>query len=163
MIRNVKKEDANQICNVYNYYVENTIITFETEKVSLAEMEKRISEISTSLPWIVYEEDEKVIGYAYASKWKGRCAYKYSVESTVYIQNNYLGKGLGSKLYQQLLEELKKTKIHAVIGGIALPNDKSQKLHENFGFKKVAHFTEVGFKFNKYIDVAYWELILNKK
>jgi len=96
----------------------------------------------------------------HASKWKGRCAYRFSVEATVYLKTGKLGKGIGTKLYTALLNDLRKRNIHAVIGGIALPNKESQYLHEKFGFKKVAHFTEVGYKFNKWIDVGYWELLL---
>lgn len=161
MIRPVKHEDARQICDIYNYYVENTMITFEEENVSLIEMEKRINEKAFSLPWLVYEEDGQFLGYAYASKWQGRCAYRFSVESTVYVNNSARGKGVGSKLYKRLIDELSDKNVHAVIAAIALPNERSQKLHEKFGFKKVAHFFEVGFKFDKWIDVGYWELLLN--
>ena len=123
-------------------------------------MRNRIIEITSFLPWFVYEEEGQIIGYAYANKWKGRCAYRFSVESTIYLKNGQQGKGIGSKLYTALLEVLRERKIHAVIGVIALPNANSQRLHEKFGFKKVAHFTEVGYKFNKWINVGYWELLL---
>lgn len=162
MIRIVKNEDAQQICDIYNYYIQNTIVTFEEEPVSLIEMEKRINEITISLPWYVYEDGGQIIGYAYASKWKGRSAYRFTVESTVYIKKDMIGNGIGSKLYKILIDELNNRKIHAIIGGIALPNERSEKIHEKFGFKKVAHFHEVGFKFNKWIDVGYWELILSR-
>jgi phosphinothricin acetyltransferase len=124
-------------------------------------MEKRIAEITRSLPWLVCEEEKEIIGYAYASKWKGRCSYRFSVESSIYLKKDFIGTGAGTKLYQRLIEELKNKNLHAVIGGIALPNEKSQRLHEKLGFKKVAHFSEVGFKFGKWIDVGYWELILD--
>ncbi len=163
MIRTVKNNDIQQICDIYNYYIENTIITFEEKPVSQKEMKNRVIEITSSFPWLVYEEAGQVIGYAYASKWKGRCAYRFSIESTVYIKKDAQGKGFGTKLYKILLAELKKVDIHAVIGGIALPNEKSQGIHKKLGFKKVAHFSEVGYKFDKWIDVEYWELILNKK
>jgi len=162
MIRTVRKEDAKQICDIYNYYVENTIITFEEEPVNLKEMEYIIIEILCSMPCLVYEEENRIISYAYAGKWKGRCAYRYSAESTVYVKNDSPGKGIGTRLYKKLLEKLKNKGIHAVLGGIALPNEKSRKLHEKLGFKKVAHFKEVGYKFNKWIDVEYWELILKE-
>lgn len=160
MIRTVKKEDAADICRIYNYYVSNSTITFEEEPIETHEMEGRIEEVTKILPWIVYEEDGELIGYAYASKWKGRCAYRYSVESTVYLHNNHTTKGVGTKLYKKLLDEVRERNFHLVIGGVALPNIKSEKLHEKLGFKKVAHFSEVGFKFNKWIDVGYWELKL---
>lgn len=162
MIRSVTNEDAKQICDIYNYFIKNTIITFEEDAVSQIEMEKRISEITASLPWFVYEENNQIIGYAYASKWKGRCAYRFSAESTVYIKNEVIGMGIGTQLYKKLIDELHNKNIHAVIGGVALPNARSQKLHKKLGFKKVARFYEVGFKCNKWIDVEYWELILKR-
>jgi phosphinothricin acetyltransferase len=160
MIRNVEVEDAAQIAEIYNYYIKNTLVSFEESPVPSEEMASRIEEISSSLPWLVYEEKNRIAGYAYASKWKGRCAYRYSVESTVYLNPTLRGKGVGSVLYQALLDKLKSQGYHTVIGGISLPNETSIKLHEKFGFRKVAHFSEVGFKFNKWVDVGYWELKL---
>jgi phosphinothricin acetyltransferase len=160
MIRNVEVEDAAQIAEIYNYYIKNTLVSFEESPVTSEEMASRIEEISSSLPWLVYEEQNRIAGYAYASKWKGRCAYRYSVESTVYLNPTLRGKGVGSVLYQALLDKLKSQGYHTVIGGISLPNETSIKLHEKFGFRKVAHFSEVGFKFNKWVDVGYWQLKL---
>ncbi len=162
MIRNATLKDAGQICDIYNHYIENTIITFEEEPLSAAQMEKRISEIIAFLPWIVYEEKGRILGYAYADRWKGRSAYRFSAEATVYLEKNSMGKGIGTELYRRLLEELKARKMHAVMGGIALPNEICKRLHEKLGFKKVAHFPEAGYKFNKWIDVGYWELIFNE-
>lgn len=160
MIREVKLSDAKDICNIYNYYIKNTIVTFEEKEVTVLEMEERIKSIVEFLPYYVYEENGSVIAYAYASKWKGRCAYKYSVESTVYLQNGFQGKGIGSKIYRKLLEELRTRDLHAVIGGIAIPNPESIALHEKLGFEKIGYFKEVGFKSNKWLDVGYWEIIL---
>ncbi|BAX79424.1 phosphinothricin acetyltransferase [Labilibaculum antarcticum] len=78
-----------------------------------------------------------------------------------FIHLDATGKGIGTKLYQELIERLTKLDLHVAIGGISLPNDESIALHEKFGFEKVAHFKEVGYKFNKWVDVGYWELILN--
>ena len=160
MIRAVNNSDIPKICEIYNYYIINSIITFEESVVSVDEITNRISEITSDFPWLVYEENGEILGYSYASKWKGRCAYRYSVESTVYLSNSATSKGIGSKLYEELIKQLKQKSIHAIIGGIALPNEKSVALHEKFGFQKVAHFKETGFKFNQWIDVGYWELIL---
>ena len=124
-------------------------------------MASRIQEVIPLLPWIVYEENKQIVGHAYASKWKGRCAYRYSVESTVYLSPAATGKGNGSLLYEALLSQLKGQGFHSIIGGISLPNDASIKMHEKFGFKKVTHFSQVGFKFNKWVDVAYWELLFS--
>jgi L-amino acid N-acyltransferase YncA len=123
-------------------------------------MLQRIRETTQSLPWLVWEEDGRLLGFCYASKWKGRCAYRYSAGSTVYLHPASVGKGIGSQLYEALLTELRGRQIHTVIGGIALPNEASVALHERFGFEKVAHFKEVGRKFDEWIDIGYWQLIL---
>jgi L-amino acid N-acyltransferase YncA len=160
-VRVVSKDDAMEISEIYNYYILNTHITFEENVVSEKEMENRISEIQEAgLPWLVAIEAGRVVGYAYASKWKGRCAYRFSVESTVYLAPGHSGNGIGSLLYEALMRELRESGFHVVIGGIALPNPASVALHEKFGMKQVAHFKEVGFKFGKWIDVGYWQAIL---
>lgn len=159
MIRNADTEDAEAICAIYNPYILNTTISFEEEAVTENEMSRCIRN-NGNLPWIVYEENDQILGYAYACKWRVRKAYRFSVESVVYLNSKATGYGLGTILYKELINRLKALQIHTVIGGIALPNPASIALHEKFGYKKVAHFKEVGFKFNKWIDVGYWELIL---
>ena len=158
MIRSANHDDAESIARIYNYYVEKTIITFEETPVTRDDIASRMGDTGSAHPWYVCETKGSITGYAYASIWNGRCAYRHSVESTVYIEHNEVGKGLGKKLYQHLLKELEERSIHAVIGGIALPNPASIALHEKLGFEKVAHFKEVGRKFDKWIDVAYWQL-----
>lgn len=164
MIRKVRLEDAQAICNIYNYYIDDTIITFEEESIDAKEVEKRIRQTKAKLPWFVCcdEEDENILGYAYASSWRSRSAYQYSVESSVYIDKDHIGKGIGTKLYQELINKLISLGYHAVIGGIAIPNDESIKLHKKLGFEKVAHFNQVGKKFDQWIDVEYWQLPLDK-
>ncbi|WP_448548566.1 arsinothricin resistance N-acetyltransferase ArsN1 family B [Thalassotalea fusca] len=161
-IRIVTPDDAQAIANIYNEYIENSIITFETACVGSEEMSMRISQaLSSGLAWFVAESDDgSVLGYAYASKWKGRCAYAHSVEVTVYVSSVAHGQGLGTLLYQALFEQLRVDNYHVAIAGISLPNDASIALHEKFGMKKVAHFAEVGFKFERWIDVGYWQVIL---
>lgn len=162
MIRNVADKDARALAEIYNYYVLNSIATFDEAAIHEEEMLQRIQDGIDKLPWLVYEENNKVLGYAYASKWKSRCAYAHTVESTVYVSHNAIGKGIGSVLYEALLERLKTNNMHTVIAGISLPNDSSIRLHEKYGFTKAGHFKEVGYKFEKWIDVGYWELILKK-
>jgi L-amino acid N-acyltransferase YncA len=161
--RPVKLADAEQIAEIYNFYVLNTHHTFETEPISFEEMQNRIGDIVKNYPYFVGEKDGKILAYAYAAQYKSRCAYKSSVEVSVYVKNGTKGKGVGRKLYERLFEELEQTDVHAIIAGIALPNDASIRLHEKFGFEKVAHFREVGFKFYKWIDVGYWEFIRKRK
>ena len=159
MIRTISLNDLRQICEIYNYYIKNTHISFEESPVSESEMEARIGAIIPSLPWLVYEEQSQILGYAYATKWKGRQAYRHTVESTVYLRPEAGGKGIGSALYKALLAQLQEKAYHTVIGGISLPNEASIRLHEKLGFNKVAHFSQVGYKFNKWVDVGYWEYI----
>ena len=160
MIREVKVEDAKEIAEIYNYYIQNTIVTFEEISISTEEMKGRIVAIASKFPWLVYESEGRIKGYAYGGEWKSRSAYKYSLESSVYLKHDEFGKGIGTALYKELLEQLSARDFHAVIGGISLPNEMSIALHEKFGFKKIAQFNEVGYKFDKWIDVGYWELIL---
>jgi phosphinothricin acetyltransferase len=162
MIRTATESDSSEIVNIYNYYVLNTSVTFEEQPLDSDEMASRITAtLDDYLPWLVAEQDGQIIGYAYASKWKGRCAYKYSVESTVYLSHTVVSRGWGSKLYRKLLNALKDNNFHVAMGGISLPNDSSVGLHEKLGFEKVAHFSEVGYKFDEWVDVGYWQLKLN--
>lgn len=161
VVRSALPEDATQVSEIYNHYIKTSTITFEEEPVSAAEMGARIRETqSLSYPWLVATAANDVVGYAYAGKWKVRAAYKNSTEITVYVRAGEERSGVGSALYHHLLPALKASGVHAVIGGVALPNDASARLHEKFGFQKCAHFREVGFKFNRWIDVAYWQRIL---
>lgn len=124
-------------------------------------MKQRIENVSASLPWYVEEQDGEILGYAYATPWRVRSAYRFSVESTVYVAASHAGKGIGKRLYQTLIADLRQRGIHVVLGGIAQPNVASVALHESLGFEKVAHFKDVGRKFEQWVDVGYWELRLD--
>lgn len=159
-IRLATTQDAAAICQIYNPYILNTVISFETEAVSVEEMVQRIEDVLAEFPWLVYEEQGRILGYAYAGKWRARKAYQHSVESSVYIAQDSGGKGIGTLLYQRLIDELSKQSVHAVFGGIALPNPGSVALHEKLGFVKVGHLPQVGRKFDQWLDVGYWQLLL---
>jgi phosphinothricin acetyltransferase len=160
MIRTVRQNDAQAICDIYNHYALRTIITFEEEAVPLETMRHRIEEIAETYPWLVFCGNEGIAGYAYAYPWKARSAYRHTVESGIYLHPDSVGQGVGTRLYTALLDRLKEKGIHAVIGGIALPNPASVALHEKLGFEKIGHFKAVGFKFGQWIDVGYWQLLL---
>jgi phosphinothricin acetyltransferase len=160
MIRQVKDSDADAMCCIYNKYIASTRITFEETPLQVDEMVSRIKNITKNYPWLVYEENGRVLGYTYASKWKERSAYRYSVETGIYIDSDYVGKGIGTILKGELLKALREKSIHSVICGIALPNQASIALCEKYGFEKIAHFKEVGYKLGEWVDVGYWELIL---
>ncbi len=160
-IRTAADEDAGQIADIYNYYVANTVITFEEQAVSAADISGRIAEVQAQgLPWLVAEQGGEIAGYSYASRWKARSAYRFAVETTVYLKHGFQGLGIGKTLYGALLPILKAKGIHAVIGGAALPNPASVALHEKLGFEQVATFRQVGFKHGQWVDVAYWQRIL---
>lgn len=161
MIRPVTTEDVLSLVTIYNYYIENTAITFEENTIDAAELTKRIAMVvEFGLPWLVLEHQGDIIGYAYATKWKERSAYRFAVESTVYLHHQHLGQGFGYTLYKALFDALKQRELNTVIGGITLPNAASVALHEKLGMKKVAHFERIGFKFGQWRDVGYWQLNL---
>jgi phosphinothricin acetyltransferase len=161
MIRPAKVQDAAALAAIYNHYIVKTIVTFEEASLSAEDMKARLDEVAAAqLPWLVAEEGGKVLGYAYASKWRTRSAYRYSVESSAYLAPEFVSRGWGTKLYTALFATLREKSIHAVIGGISLPNPASIALHEKFGMKKAAHFPEVGYKFKQWIDVGYWQATL---
>jgi len=157
-VRHATSDDAAQIAEIYNHYILTSVITFEESPVTGSEMSSRIAEVqSISFPWLVVEKNGIVVGFAYGNKWKARAAYKFSSEVTVYVHSGLGASGLGSALYERLFPILKSLGLHTAIGGIALPNEASVRLHEKLGFRKVAHFEEVGFKHNRWVDVAYWQ------
>ncbi len=160
MLRSATEADAPVFCEIYNHYILKSLVTFEETALTVEEMAERIRSITAGLPWVVAEDEGRVIGYAYASPWKNRTAYRFSVESTIYVADGISGKGHGTLLYRRLIEELRARSVHVVLGGIVLPNDPSVALHEKLGFKKVAEIPEVGWKFEQWVTVGYWQLIL---
>ena len=158
-IRKVVPADAEQIAAIYNYYILNTHHTFETEPLSAEEMQRRIGEANADYPFLVADDNGEILGYAFATQFKLRQAYEHSAEVSIYIKNEAKLKGIGTELYTQLFEELGESYVHAIIAGIALPNDASVRFHEKLNFRKVAHFNEIGYKLGRWIDVGYWELI----
>ncbi len=161
IVRPMDPEDVAAIARIYAHYVLTTTISFEEDAVSEVDMAARVADVrAAGLPWLVADEAGAVVGYAYASKWKARSGYRFSTECSVYVAPGFTGSGVGTRLYATLFDELKRLGLHTVIGGIALPNDESVRLHEKFGFVKVAHFKETGFKFGRWIDVGYWQRAL---
>lgn len=157
-IRDASASDAAALAAIYNHYIDHTVVTFELVPVTAADMAARVAGIQAQgLCWLVAEEGGRVQGYAYAGPWRPRAAYRHSVEASVYLAPEATGRRLGARLYADLLTRLQATDVHVVIGGVALPNPASVALHEALGFEQVAHFRETGFKFGRWIDVAYWQ------
>lgn len=161
MIREATQEDSEAIAEIYRYYVQNTVITFEDGNVDSAEISDRINKVQESgFSWLVAIENGCIVGYAYASTWNDRAAYQHTAEITIYLLHTTQAKGWGTKLYEALLSGLRHQRIHTVIGCITLPNPASVAIHEKFGMVNVGHFTEVGYKFGKWLDVGYWQIQL---
>lgn len=162
IIHSAAEADHEEIARIYNHYVLNTTATFEEHKVSPEGMSARINEVmGSNLPWLVLNHNDRVMGYAYATKWKDRSAYRYTVESSIYIEPGQTEQGMGSMLYSELFRILQNNGIHVVMGGITLPNEASVAFHEKFGMEKVAHFKQVGYKFGRWVDIGYWQRILS--
>jgi len=160
MIRKAAYSDAKTISEIYNYYILNTTVTFELDPITPEEVVDRMKKYEKIGPYLVYEENGEVVGYAYVSRFRERKAYDHSVESTIYLKNGFGGNGIGTKLYSELLSKVL-SNYHTIIGGISLPNDASIRLHEKCGFKKIGYFSEVGNKFGKWIDVGFWQKSVN--
>lgn len=156
-IRAAVASDAPAIAAIYAHYVLHSTVTFEEQPVDADEMAGRIAGVEASgLPWLVREVDGRVAAYAYATPWRPRSAYRFSVEVTVYVADDARGQGHGRALYGVLFEQLRARGLHTALAGITLPNDPSIALHEAMGMTKVAHLPEVGFKFGRWLDVGYW-------
>ena len=156
LIRDVDERDLPAITAIYNHYIVNTTVSFEEEVVGADVMRERVEKVAgAGLPWLVIEEND-VLGYAYASHWSPRPAYRHTVEVTVYLDPAATGRGLGTRIYQALFERLRGLGVRIVVAGITLPNPASVTLHEKLGMQPAGRFNEVGFKFDRWLDVGYW-------
>ena len=159
-IRQGEARDLNRLVEIYNYYVTDTHITFDTEPFAVASRTQWFTRFSDAGPYrlLVAESEDLIIGYATSLPFKQKPAYRTSVETTIYVDAAHTGKGCGRLLYGQLLDVLRDEKsAHRAYSGIALPNPASIHLHETLGFVHVASYHEVGFKFGKYWDVNWYE------
>jgi phosphinothricin acetyltransferase len=161
MIRTAIPADATALAAIYNHYIRETVITFEEADITPADMAQRIGKLAAAgLPWLVLEEEGELLGYAYAGPWRERSAYRFASESSVYLRHDATGRGRGKRLYAAVIAAARAAGRQTLIGGVALPNAASVALHEGLGFEKVAHFARVGRKFERWIDVGYWQLAL---
>jgi L-amino acid N-acyltransferase YncA len=157
-IRAATEADAAGVAAIYNWYVANTTITFEVDAVPAGEMAQRMRAVLAAHDWLVIEHGSELLGYAYAGRYHARAAYGFTTESTIYLRNGLGGQGLGTTLYGELVRRTFARGYRHLIGGIALPNDPSVRLHEKLGFVKVSHFPRIGCKFERWIDVGHWQL-----
>ena len=159
-IRRASEDDAEAILSIYSPYITGTTITFETEVPPLEDFRQRIRNVTEMYPWLIAEADGSVAGYAYASKHRERAAYRWSVDFAVYIAPSFQNAGMGRRIYSELINIVKSLGYYNAFGIIALPNDKSIRLHESEGFVKVAHISRAGFKHGNWHDIGFWQLKL---
>lgn len=160
-IRDIGESDVDAVTGIYNHYIKHSCITFEEVEINSTEMVARIKNIQENFPFLVCENVSHVLGYAYASKWKDRSAYRFTAEVTIYLHPDYSGKKIGQQLYAELIARLKTKGFRVLLACIAMPNEASVGLHEKFGFTQVAHFQNVGYKMNRWLDVGYWSKALD--
>ena len=155
--RLAKESDLQEIVEIYNHYVVNTHFTFDVEPFTVNTRRTWWAQFDNERYqcWVV--TDGTLRGYACSTPFKPKRAYETSVEVSVYLDVSATGHGLGQKLYERLFDDLGHRDIHRAYAGIALPNEPSEKFHERFGFNRVAIFNEVGRKFERYWDVAWFE------
>lgn len=158
VIRQASDRDAGRIAEIYKGYVLQTIVSFETEAVTVGEMKKRIKQKLARFDWLVGELDGEIVGYAYYGPFRPRAAYDHTVESTIYLAPQSTGKGYGAILYGELMASAARRGFREAIGVIALPNPQSIALHRKVGFEEVGVLKKVGYKFGKYIDVGLWQM-----
>ena len=156
-LRQATREEGEALAAIYKHYVENTAITFEYVAPTGEEFADRIAHKTEKYPFVVAEEDGKPIGYAYASEYRERAAYSWDVETSVYIDPQHQGQGIGKRLYSALEAILKLQNVVNLYACITYPNTRSAAMHESFGFKYIGRFHTAGFKFGKWRDVSWFE------
>jgi len=147
---------------IYAPIVEHTAISFELIPPTAEEFAERIRGTTRELPWLAAETDEGVVGYVYAKRHRNRAAYRWSVETSVYVTEQWRGRGVGVALYRVFIDELRTMGYVSVYAGIALPNAGSVSLHEKVGFIAIGRFPNVGFKQGSWHDVGWWHLALRE-
>ena len=162
-IRLAAKRDAEQIAAIYAPNVTGSIISFELEQPDAHEIRRRIETTLERYPWLVYEHQGRVLGYAYASAHSSRAAYRWSVDVSAYVYGGSQRQGLGRTLYTSLFAALRLQGFYNAYAGIALPNPASVGLHEAMGFRPVGVYQKVGYKMDAWHDVGWWHLALRER
>ncbi len=162
-VRLATEDDLPAILQISNWAAENTAANFAVAPETLESWRGDWGETHEMFPWFVATDgDGRVIGFAKAAPWKGRCAYLWTAETTVYVNPDCHGLGVGKTLYERLLVTLKAQGYRTLLGGITVPNPASVALHESMGFRRVAMLEGVGWKFDRWHDVGYWQLCLDE-
>jgi phosphinothricin acetyltransferase len=160
VIRLATENDAASLAEIYAPYVRDTAISFELDPPDASAFRGKIRDVLELAPWLVREDGGDVVGYAYASSFRARRAYRFTVETSVYVRADALGRGIGRSLYEELIPRLVSQGFRRAIAGMTLPNAASARLHAVLGFERVGVFHKVGFKFGQWHDVEFWERAL---
>jgi phosphinothricin acetyltransferase len=158
-VRPATADDAAAIAGIYGHYVRETAVSFETEPPCVEEMRGRIEAGGDRFAWLagVDEEDGTLLGYAYAAPFRTRAAYRFAVETTVYLRNGLAGRGLGGRLYRPLIASLEVQGYTQAIAAITLPKEPSARPHERLGFLRTGTYAKVGWKLGRWLDVGLWQ------
>lgn len=156
-IRMAHEEDAERLLEIYAPYCKETVITFEYDVPSLDEFRGRIRHVLEKYPYLAAEMDGKIVGYAYATPYKSRAAYQWNVETSIYLDMDYRDKGIGSLLYEKLIELLEKQRVRNIYACVTLPNEGSEAIHKKFGFTLMGRFPKSGFKAGEWHDIGWFE------
>lgn len=159
-IRAATPDDAAAISDIYAPYVRESAVSFEAEAPNAGEIAARMVAGAGLYPWLAAEDNGTVLGYAYAAAFRTRFAYRFTVETTVYLRSDSQGRGIGRRLYAPLLDLLERQGFTQAIAAIALPNEASVVLHERLGFHHAGTYRQVGFKFGRWWDVGLWQRAL---
>jgi phosphinothricin acetyltransferase len=160
-VRAATPADAAAIAEIYRPYVEASYISFETEPPEADEIARRVASAGDRYPWLAAEDEAgKLAGYAYACAFRPRAAYRFAVETSVYVRDGSHGRGIGAALYAPLLEGLDRQGFTQAIAAISLPNPASVALHERFGFRRAGVYAGVGWKAGRWHDVGLWQRAL---
>lgn len=158
-VRLATEDDLVHVCEIVNYYIENTVFNFRAEPQGVDEWRNDWRRLHSRFPWLV-ATDNRVVGVAYAAPWNDRTAYQWTVEATVYVAPSAQRRGVGDALYAELLGRLRRQGFHSVVAVIALPNDPSVRLHERHGFVQAGRLVDAGYKRGGWHDVGFWQCIL---
>jgi len=161
VIRHICENDIPACLDLYNWYIDHSLATFETEPVTLAEFSERVDRMTEKYPWLVLEEDGEIKGYAYLGSFHERDAYRYTVDLSIYLKQTERGKGYGSRLMEAIIELAKQDGYHSMVSIITEGNLPSEAIHAKFGFEKMVVLPRLGYKFSQWIGVSYWLLKLN--
>lgn len=156
-LRAATPDDAAAIAEIYAPFVTASAVSFETEAPDEAAMRARMQAGGGLYPWLVGDEDGALVGYAYAARFRERPAYRFAVETSVYLRREASGRGLGRRLYAPLLATLEAQGFTQAIAAISLPNDASVALHERLGFERAGVYRRVGWKLGAWHDVGLWQ------